>query len=111
VRKPSEPREKEATGGTTRWKSQLLYRTVPSPPNYHRLITGQGLWGSLGGYGNNKVEEVGLTETDFRGPEFDFLGGMGEFFLQTIVVEGRGSLEIGIHVSPISLGRGVEGGT
>jgi hypothetical protein len=56
----------------------------------------------LGIYSNDKVKEVGLTETDFWGPEFDFLGRLWEFFLETVVVEGRGSLEFGIDVSPVS---------
>ena len=34
VRKPREPRAKERTGGTMRWKSQLAYSTVPSPPSW-----------------------------------------------------------------------------
>ncbi len=32
MRKPREPREKERIGGTMRWKSQEVKRTVPSPP-------------------------------------------------------------------------------
>jgi hypothetical protein len=78
-----------------------------------RVNTVQGVLvrGSLGGYGDNKVEEVGLTETDFWGPEFDFLVRVGEFFLETVVVERWGSLEIGINVSPVSQRRAVDGGT
>ncbi len=32
MRKPREPSEKERMGGTIRWKSQEVNRTVPSPP-------------------------------------------------------------------------------
>lgn len=32
VRNPREPREKDRIGGTIRWKSQEVKRTVPSPP-------------------------------------------------------------------------------
>ena len=32
MRKPSDPREKERMGGTIRWKSHEVYKTVPSPP-------------------------------------------------------------------------------
>lgn len=69
-----------------------------------RVNTAQG----LGVYGDDKIEEVGLTETDFWGPEFDFLRRRWEFFLETVVVEGRGSLEFGIDVSPVSQ-RPIEG--
>ena len=47
---------------------------------------------------------MGLTETELWGPEFDSLGGIGEFLLESVVIEGRRSLEIRIHVSPISEG-------
>jgi len=33
VRKPREPREKDNTGGTIRWKSHDVKSTVPSPPS------------------------------------------------------------------------------
>jgi hypothetical protein len=42
---------------------------VPSPPNYY--IRGEG---GVRGYGDDKVEEVGLSETEFWGPEFDAEG-------------------------------------
>jgi hypothetical protein len=62
----------------------------------------------LGIYGDDKIEEVGLTETDFWGPEFDFWVQLWEFFLETVVVKGQGSLEFGIDVSPLTQ-RTVEG--
>lgn len=31
-------------------------------------------WGCEGGYGDDKVEEVGLSEAEFGGPEFDAVG-------------------------------------
>ena len=48
---------------------------MPSPPNYY--IRGEG---GVRGYGDDKVEEVGLSETEFWGPEFDAEGACWVLF-------------------------------
>jgi hypothetical protein len=63
VRKPREPREKEATGGTTRWNNQEEYSTVPSPPSYRQIMELDWI------YSYDEIEKMWVTKTQLGCPE------------------------------------------